>query len=1171
MAVDISKGGLKFTSDLDDKVFNQKADKMIAKLRLIHSLGGKGTATGKIISDEVKLRETVIRQIERQKIKHEELRKAVQSSSAASEVAIYKRSKVGDITGGSVVGSNTDAGRLANAAAAASAPVQALTNKLKEQIETTTKVRDLSLQLSSLRKGLAGVDEKDLSTITAYNAKIQQLETRLRVLSVVGKQGFDDLGRKIADKPVGAINRMEYALGRYQEMSRSVTNPAIIEKYNRKIQETQAQITMLGNRGKKGFDEMGNAIKNSTNVAGKMFGAVRMIANILPGLGIAGVLAFAIEPLMEWIKGLDLLGNKFKKISAEGLASAEYKKAIDDVSRLRTNLDLAEKGLKSKTQVVKEYNESLGKTQGHLKTIEQVQEWEQKNAANYLKYMAMKTQAQALYAAATEKASESAKKMVEGPGWGDYAQATLTNFFGGSGPFSLDRIQVDAQRLNINSAAKDKMSFDELLKQGQKMEKDALAFAKLNGIGTQEQDGTDHKKALDARLAREKALMAEITKIRMDASRKQLDGQAADLQAIADEYDLITKKVQDFFTDPKNKGTKLNAGQIFSDLIKAEDQERDAINKKYDDEEKKKAKEHLDELLKKYATFEDRRKTIIAESEKDIADLKTEGAYEQAVQVEADREQRLSDLDLEIIKTLDAYKNLYDNIGDISRSETLKRIEILRKELDKFQGDAKVKAKIIAELNKLEKGINDDNKKDGEDKEKKRISELNEALSALRLIATEFDNLNDSLGSAAALLLSSAKAYVEIKENISILDSKEASTTEKVAAGAGIIGAALGVANAVVGYFKGLKAAKEAAQKAMSEFHQAAIKGERDYQELLRKRDLDTVARGKSTYQAIIAQLELLKKQSPEIQKAYEKVYAALQGQSMVEGIGYKHGTWLRKAKTWDIMASLAGSDYDKLEKLYTEGKLKDQAKADFEALRNLREEMEAAGLSVQSLQDQLKSLLTGTNASGLADSLTQLFQNGKFAAKDFGDSFEEIMKNAIVNSFKYKVMEDAMKPFYDEFAALFLNGTPSATDIDALKAKYEAIGIQMGDQFKELEKITGRSLTNSDTAGTGNTMSGAISSIRAEQADLLASRLGGIQISNIEMLAIQRQQLDLNRQCYQIAIQSLNTYLAIERNTLRTADNTEALKDIRSGIQSMDKKISASVNAGIGLNGFGG
>jgi len=690
--------------------------------------------------------------------------------------------------------------------------------------------------------------------------------------------------------------------------------------------------------------------------------------------------------------------------------------------------------------------------------------------------------------------------------------------------------------------------------------------------------GKDYRKELDTRLSREKSLMAEITKIRTDASRKQLEGQEAELQAITDNYGLIAKRIQDFFKDPKNKGTTLSSFKIFSDLTKAETQERNAVIQKYREKDEKQREEdakevrsHFQELLQEFETFESKKLRILSDANTAADKLIKEGYDEEAkIAIERANEQ-ISELEQANIKKLDSYKNLFDNLETLTKEQTLDGIKKIREELKEFKASASAKAAIFNLLDDLERKVNNP-----EDSAKKAKKETQELLQSLRLIATEFDNIGGSIGSLTSGLLNSAKAFVEIREGVSIIKEldangkKKASTSEQIAAGAGIIGAALGVVNSVVGYFKGLKAAKEAAKKALNEFQQEAIRGEREYQALLRKRDVDSAARGKSTYQALVAQLEALKKQSPEIQKAYEKVFAALQGQSSVEGVGYRNGTWLRKAKTWDIMASLAGADYDRLEKLYSEGKLKDQAKVDFEALRALRDELEAAGLSVKSLQEQLSSLLTGTTAGGLADSLSQLFQNGKFAAQDFGDSFEEIMKNAIVNSFKYKVMEDAMKPFYDEFASLFLNGTPTQSDIDSLKEKYESIGLQLGDQFRELEKITGRSLTTKDSSGTGNSLAGAVSAIRSDQADLLASRIGGIQISSLEMLSIQRQQLDINRQCYQIAINSLNTYLAIERNTLRTADNTEALKDIRTDISNMNRKISGYANAAVGLFGFG-
>jgi regulator of replication initiation timing len=276
----------------------------------------------------------------------------------------------------------------------------------------------------------------------------------------------------------------------------------------------------------------------------------------------------------------------------------------------------------------------------------------------------------------------------------------------------------------------------------------------------------------------------------------------------------------------------------------------------------------------------------------------------------------------------------------------------------------------------------------------------------------------------------------------------------------------------------------------MQDFYDTAEKGELDYQKLIRDRELETAARGKSSYQAIIAQLEVLKKQAPAIQEAYDKVFAALQGGEFSEGKGYKHGTWLRKAKTWDILASLAGSDYERLEKLYMQGKLTDAAKRDFEALKDLREELESAGLEVEDLQRQLNEMLTGTNASQLADSLTELFRNGKMAAQDFAQSFEEIMRNAIVNSFRYKYLEDALQPFYEELAALMGQGTPTQEQIDALREQYAAIGEEAAETWKALEQATGINLSNSSGSEAQRGLSGAI---RRELTEQTGSELAGL------------------------------------------------------------------------------
>ena len=650
------------------------------------------------------------------------------------------------------------------------------------------------------------------------------------------------------------------------------------------------------------------------------------------------------------------------------------------------------------------------------------------------------------------------------------------------------------------------------------------------------QDTEDLKSSLD----KQKQLYNDFEQYKVDF------GEDKAKERFGKEVDL-TKTYLQLLQDEQDRFANLDDGGLLS----GNEQERiNNINERIRIEKAAEQKKH-DDLLKEFQTYSDQRKLIQEKYAKISADLISHGKDAEAKVAIEKGEEEVTALDASNIKKWASYKNLFDNLEKGAKKQTLISIEELRKELLAANITAEARKQAIADLDKLKKEVSDP---------KGSTKNIEAVLHSLREIATEFDNINGTIGSITGLLLNSAKAFIEVKEGLKVMNDPKASTTEKVGAGIGIVGAALAVVNSIVGYFKGLKAAKEAAHKAMNEFQQAAIKGEQDYQALLRKRDQDIVTRGKNSYKAIIAQLELIKKQSPEIQAAYDKVFAALQGQSSVDGVGYKHGTWLKKAKTWDIMASLAGSDYAKLEKLYTEGKLKDTAKADFEALKALREELESAGISVQDLQTQLNEILTGTSSGGLADGLTQLFENGKFAAQDLGNSFEEIMKNAIVNSFRLKVMQDAMQPFYDEFASLFTSGTPTEDQINTLKAKYEALGLQLGNQFKELEKITGRSLTTSDSTNTTsgkNTLAGAISGMSQQTAELIAGQMGGQRVATLELVGQGKLQLSINQQCYNIAVQNLNTALKIEANTFRTANNTDALGEMKTALISMDRKMS--------------
>lgn len=94
------------------------------------------------------------------------------------------------------------------------------------------------------------------------------------------------------------------------------------------------------------------------------------------------------------------------RLYLEAFKNSEYTQAINDVNQLRTNIGLYHKGLVSGEQVVKQYNETLGKTTGEIKNINQAETFLINNANAYIKMMYLK-------AAATLAQEEAAKSYVK--------------------------------------------------------------------------------------------------------------------------------------------------------------------------------------------------------------------------------------------------------------------------------------------------------------------------------------------------------------------------------------------------------------------------------------------------------------------------------------------------------------------------------------------------------------------------------------------------------------------------------------------------------------------------------------------------------------------------------------------------------------------------------------
>src|SRR5690606_9734854 len=111
----------------------------------------------------------------------------------------------------------------------------------------------------------------------------------------------------------------------------------------------------------------------------------------------------------------------------------------------------------------------------------------------------------------------------------------------------------------------------------------------------------------------------------------------------------------------------------------AEGNEISSALKRQDDAEAAKriaaAKARLDALLKEYATYEQKRQKIIADSEKDIADLLKKGETERATEAGKMRDQQLLELDKAKIEGSEAFVDLNKTLATAGSNVALQALK----------------------------------------------------------------------------------------------------------------------------------------------------------------------------------------------------------------------------------------------------------------------------------------------------------------------------------------------------------------------------------------------------------------------------------------------------------------------------------------------------------------
>ena len=120
----------------------------------------------------------------------------------------------------------------------------------------------------------------------------------------------------------------------------------------------------------------------------------------------------------------------------------------------------------------------------------------------------------------------------------------------------------------------------------------------------------------------------------------------------------------------------------------------------------------------------------------------------------------------------------------------------------------------------------------------------------------------------------------------------------------------------------------------------------------------------------------------------------------------------------------------------------------------------------------QMDGFATGTSFDGFLDDAMSAITDMKSGVSDLADFTEKSLKDAILSSFKYKVLADALQPMYDRLSDIFLadelnEGAVNiwADDLEKLLVKY---GDRLGDIFESLGLDFSDSSSTSQSSSKG-------------------------------------------------------------------------------------------------------
>jgi len=181
----------------------------------------------------------------------------------------------------------------------------------------------------------------------------------------------------------------------------------------------------------------------------------------------------------------------------------------------------------------------------------------------------------------------------------------------------------------------------------------------------------------------------------------------------------------------------------------------------------------------------------------------------------------------------------------------------------------------------------------------------------------------------------------------------------------------------------------------------------------------------------------------------------------------------------------------------------------DEKALKDLIDQYDALIEAKTDLENAFREKATGVTFDSIVDDIVDMFAQGKMAAADFADNFEELMKKAVSNSFEELFLRKQMQSFYEEFAGLAEDGL-TGDEADALRAMYDQLIAGAREYWDQITAAFPDLFSPITSTSDPNSLVGAIRrELTEETGGILAGLFRTIQLDTREMLFVQQTMVD--------------------------------------------------------------